>query len=490
MLQFSRRVHSDQRGTISILAIPTLIFFVMLMGMMINVGRHIDDKIKMQNATDAATYSGGVVLARGMNTLAFTNHLLSDVFALTAIMREARDKHSDQFIPEILQAWQQIGPMFARSEIPKFRALGQAIPQKVPLEQELVRSYSEMAEAISPLVLPVLEYILQQKLIPKFQRALVRNLPGVAQSATAEVARRYGQNGSGQNGSGQQQTQGTPLTAILWRAYVLPVGYPNENDPNQRTLPAIDPDPTDGTDYSAVGSGAAQYLSTAIRQRENLARRYLRMWNAWTDPNNYYDDFVQFFDIEGKMSQYSNLWRIFCCGQLQKLLSEYPQTNLPHVIRMTASGLPPGELDATVDPISVNQYLSTNVSYVGLAYRSPLTETSPGMFKNRLSAGPGTAGPMAYTQVAMFIPRPRYRCCPWAWPRVTQNGVTWIHNRDNWPTDWDLINQNWTVQLAPSSSDDLIAIMQSPMTQQFVPGYQPPNLNGVTPQQIRNINSH
>ena len=54
-----------------------------------------------------------------MNALAFTNHLLSDVFALTAIMREARDRHTDPLIPEILQAWTKIGPIFARSSFPK-----------------------------------------------------------------------------------------------------------------------------------------------------------------------------------------------------------------------------------------------------------------------------------------------------------------------------------------------------------------------------------
>ena len=60
--------------------------------MVMNVGRHVDGKLRMQNAADSAAYSGGVVLARGMNTLAFTNHLLCDVFAVTAILREARDR--------------------------------------------------------------------------------------------------------------------------------------------------------------------------------------------------------------------------------------------------------------------------------------------------------------------------------------------------------------------------------------------------------------
>ena len=84
----------------------------MLLGMVMNVGRQVDGKIRMQNAADAAAYSGGVVLARGMNTLVFTNHLLCDVFAVTAFMREARDRNSESYVPSILAAWNKVGAEF------------------------------------------------------------------------------------------------------------------------------------------------------------------------------------------------------------------------------------------------------------------------------------------------------------------------------------------------------------------------------------------
>ena len=93
------RVHSDQRGTISIVSVFALLMFTMLLVMIVNVGTHFDDKLKMQNAADASTYSGGVVLARGMNGLAFTNHLISDVFAMTAFLREARDRNAEPLVP-------------------------------------------------------------------------------------------------------------------------------------------------------------------------------------------------------------------------------------------------------------------------------------------------------------------------------------------------------------------------------------------------------
>ena len=44
-----------------------LMVLAMLLGMVMNVGRQIDGKIRMQNTADAATYSGGVVLARGFD---------------------------------------------------------------------------------------------------------------------------------------------------------------------------------------------------------------------------------------------------------------------------------------------------------------------------------------------------------------------------------------------------------------------------------------
>src|SRR4030095_7324442 len=90
-----RRIHSDERGTISLISVFTLLLLTVLMGMVINVGRQVDNKVKLQNAADASTYSGGVVLARGMNTLAFSNHLLCDVFAMTAFLREGSQRNAE-----------------------------------------------------------------------------------------------------------------------------------------------------------------------------------------------------------------------------------------------------------------------------------------------------------------------------------------------------------------------------------------------------------
>ena len=52
------------------------------------------------------------------------------------------------------------------------------------------------------------------------------------------------------------------------------------------------------------------------------------------------------------MSNFFDLWRTFTCGQLEKLLTlEYPQSNLPHLLRPTDEGLRPIEFIEAAPPI-------------------------------------------------------------------------------------------------------------------------------------------
>src|SRR5690606_6157541 len=115
-----------------------------------------------------------------------------DVFALTAYMREARDQMAKNPVPDILAAWNRASSMFSGSGIAKLDALGSAIRQKVPLEQRMVDTFNEWAAASSELTLPILETILEQELIPEFQRAIVQTTPHLAQVAMDEVAQEHG----------------------------------------------------------------------------------------------------------------------------------------------------------------------------------------------------------------------------------------------------------------------------------------------------------
>ena len=147
----------------------------------------VDGKIRMQNAADSAAYSGGVVLARGLNTLAFTNHLMCEVFALTAFLREAQARNAETLCSRHSAAWNETAPALAQSPFPKFAELGLAIPAKTPLELEMVQTYGDWVGAVVPNVLPVMEEILQQEAIPQFQRSVVSVYPNLALAAAQEL---------------------------------------------------------------------------------------------------------------------------------------------------------------------------------------------------------------------------------------------------------------------------------------------------------------
>lgn len=509
-----RGLHRDQSGTISILTVLTLLVFTMLMGMLVNIGRQVDDKIKLQNAADAAGYSSGVVIARGMNLIAFTNHMLSEVFAMTAYMREGRDRGSEPQIPEILAAWQEVGQQFVRGAgtlthpaLQKFVNAGPAISGKVPLEQTMVDTFSAMTTIKSQLTLPVLEYILGQNemsgqtqagngqtggaatthLIPEFQRAVVQTLPTVARFTASEVAGRHGP-------AQQQTTRSRPLDGVLWRTRVQPVGSYSEIDPWSRTVPALDPS-NEGPDASLIGQNLSTYQSIATRTRNDLARHYLGQWITGHpfDGTRPFDlgPFERELDSQGgrvsaKMSRFIDLWRIFTCAQLNKLLNiEYPTTNLPHIFRTL-----PGQLD--------QDKLRLDHNFVGVVYWPQKPQFFPGMFQHPLQRDA-----IAFSQVFVFIPRARYLragdCHPWCRQRMEcvqgAGGQTICYPvcdvsiYDNWPREWDLFNQNWMVKLVPATVDTLADIIRTPPAS-IASAAQPPNLAGVTTQDISYVNTH
>lgn len=453
------RLHRDESGAMGLVSLFTLILLVTLLGMVINSARQVDQKVKMQNAADAAAYSGGVVMARSMNTLAFTNHLLGDVFALTAFMREARDRNAETMTPEILANWQRVAPAFAGAEFPKFAALSPAVAEKSGHEREMVRTWSEWSAAASELMLPVLEEILSERQIPQFQRALVATTPQLAQYAADEAARRHG----------AAWPQPAVVRGVLWRTVADPVGGVREDE--RRSLPVVDP-------VADMVPNRPMYFHRARGQRRRLAREYLRQWN---------NDSLQVFDVLGKMSRFSAFWRILTCGQLEKLLREYPNDNLPFQIRHT------------VDQIGdMNPHLERDFMFVAVVYNNQYAEAAPGVFTN-----PSIGDEIAYAQVMMFIPRrrlikiyprrggasgntpPSFGGVPGQTGDLPsmpsrggdpppagaddddQNAPPWFVGRQSAarfpdrPDQWNLINQNWMAQLAPATTRNLPAILST-----------------------------
>ena len=506
------RLHRDQGGSISVLSVVTLLMFTIVMGMLINVGRQVDDKVKLQNAADAATYSGGVVLSRGMNAIAFTNHLLAEVFALTAYMREgvrindSPDRNTVTMAHQILDAWEELVPVFRGAPFPKFAALSPAIADKVPRERALVDTFGELTAAKAELTLPVFEYILgqpevpdpprpgagsgsgggtgggssaspaQSHLIPEFQRAVVQAVPLAAQLAMAEVARRHGPS--------EGATRTSPLSAVLWRARVLPVGDSLESDPRQRTLPAVDPS-NEGPDAASMPGGElAPMQAQAVQWRYNTANSYL---NQWLGDRGYdlgpfnREGWSEGGKISGKMSRMYDLWRIFTCGQLRHLLvDQFPTTNLPHMIRS----------NPTIAGSSGQQLLESDYTFIGVAYWPQKRQFFSGVFRT-----PTQGDALAFSQASLHIPFRRYQsgfggCAQWMCPGhdyftgALQCGICY----DPWPLEWDLTNQNWTVKMVPATGQSLASVLQT--SPPNFPSVQLPNLGGMITNEMKAINTH
>lgn len=528
-------LHHDQRGTISILTVFAVLILAMIMGLVMNVARQVDRKVRMQNAADAAAYAGGVTIARTMNALTFTNHLLCDVFALTAYLREARDRDAESLVPDILNAWKKAGTSLSKSGFAKFDALGQAIVARVPIEKQAIQAFGDLQKASSDYILPIMENILQQELIPKFQRSLVEFMPQVAQLAVQQVALEHGKSDSdsGNNsntgtgassGSANNANINTKLQAALWRTDVTQVGTGDgfTASVDLRTIPVVDP---------SMDNAGGQYKNDATQQRKNLATNYLGQWN-YAAFGQTFDDQPQQYTIPKIMARFSYLWRGFTCGKLNDLLNEYPDTNLPFQIRTP--------IDQMFNP---TQHLEQKFTFVAVVYRPAISQLFPGLFKN-----PMQGDTLAFAESRVFIPTRRLikwpesrgnnngagggggggggggimqpnptssvpgmegfpvtgnspppSPAPAAPPQAPANppplqvirqGQYWTGTRfsGGLPTSWDLINQNWTAQLVVATTDNLATILQT--NPQGLSGVQLPNLSGLTTQDLRRINTH
>lgn len=483
------RVHRDQLGTISILSTFALLMFTMLLLLVTNVALQIDDKVRMQNAVDSAAYSGGVVIARGMNAVAFANHLECDVLGVTAFLREARDQNAIQLVPAILEQWRRVAAAFEPAEFPKFIPLPEAIAEKADNEEELAEAWSEMAKAAADFALPVFEHILgtpenvqapvDDHLLPNFQRSILVSVPTLAQEVTNEVSLRHGLPVSQVLGAGptvrnnvaSAANNRSPQYGVLWRTSVLPVGIADETDPVTRTLPIVDPDPSQ-SDYPQLPN-AQDYFTRSVQRRNSLARQYL---NQWLDDDNLFRG-LGFFGDEAKMSSLQAFYRITTCAYLNELLNdEYPTTNVPMMLRNDFG-----------QSLTDNDVLDRDYTYVGVSYRAHVNEMGPRMFRNPIDQ---SADAVTFSQISLYIPRQMYRCCPWAWPWYDRQGnIHWILHTNGWPNGWNLFNQNWMVRLTPATTQTLPSILQS-NPGGYASAVRPPNLGGATIGDIDAINTH
>jgi hypothetical protein len=238
-----------------------------------------------------------------------------------------------------------------------------------------------------------------------------------------------------------------------------------------------------------------------------------------------------------KMSNLINFWRIYTCANLHKLLDEeYPFTNLPFVLRD-----PPTFPDSCVrttdhperpcDPPRPldQQTLEKNFNFVSSVYWPHQQPMFPGLFRNPLDRD-SQAYATAFAQATIFLPRARFRCCPWGdvVPCGSISGICCLVHYDGFPgswnlytlsnTDpgyiqgiiddqntfsydarwerfgqWNLFNQNWTAKLVPATAASVPTIVSEHPAGYLDGGlqsYQSPPLQGVSLQEFNLVNTH
>ncbi|MDG2207348.1 MAG: hypothetical protein P8K78_05540 [Pirellulales bacterium] len=510
------RFHRDEHGVMSIITLLTVLFLAFMLAMMLNVCLQADGKIRMQNSADAATYSSGVIMARGMNSLAFTNHLLCDVFALTAFLREGQNNDAAQLAQEILNAWESTAPEFADadawsetspwrgeySHVPHVNetnfdnpALDAAIAEMVPIQRQMVAHFSEWALAFSSEVLPTLEKILEQQLIPEYQRALTATIGDMVQQSALEMSMRHGGNTNrhrGEMGAAVWRTDASLFRSAASARYTPPVG-----------LPVVD---------ASTDQGRGFYYQVALRQRKQLAETYLNQWN---------NEKLEQFDGIGLMSQFANLWRGFAKGELRDLLAEHQETNLLHVIwtppemHLTQSDGPgvkinfrSADIRPTIsfawDSNKRNAFLRQQYMFIGTVYWQPRPPFLPNLFTNPLAGDR-----VNFAQGMLHLPVPRLamgysECCetvepthfgeaPYSRTRVTHGGND--YGRNNYGISWNLLNQNWQFKLVPAYHGVARVLAQPEGQWSDESGgngkpYEPPHLGELSDADIGMINMH
>lgn len=516
------RIHQNESGAISVLSVFAAFFFTVLLVQIINVGRQADDKLRMQNSADAVAQSGATVIARGMNAVAFSNHLLCEVFALDAYMREGRDRHADAYLAEIAAAWRTAASKFEGGGFDKFQKLGTALSEKIAKEEELSRAFSDLAAAQSEVLLPVFEYILQGDdgngktvggIIPQFQRAVVRTIPVMASGSAMDLTSRAGQ-------TGQRMHRNEPLRGLIWTTSGTVTGTQDESDPNLRTMPIVDPSP-DGPDTAFSNRSCLE--GVAVQKRYELSHHYLNWWIGywqvyymeWPDQTEFlYDELPPSFNLPAgsetaKGLNYINLFRNFACAQLDQLLGEYSDSNLPHMLREVIEFDPTSGQYTSVcasGSMSDQQILERDYRFVSAVYWPHLQTMFPGLYQNPLHRESKVYA-LAYAESEVYIPRARYRypnnpCQPW---REFRRGIrldgsgSWnsfedcIDSYDNWNRDWSLFNENWTSRLVPANARNLPWIL-SQHPGQYLNGalgsYRAPQLNALSPEDLAVISPH
>jgi hypothetical protein len=76
---------ADESGKISIVSIPVFVFVGIMAAFLVNTGQSVREKISLQTAADAGAATTTLWMARSMNAVTATNHMLGEATAVLAI---------------------------------------------------------------------------------------------------------------------------------------------------------------------------------------------------------------------------------------------------------------------------------------------------------------------------------------------------------------------------------------------------------------------
>lgn len=94
--RYAERIHADERGMLSMVNVVTVMLGVLLIIFVMNVGHVTYEKVEMQNAADAAAYTGALWEARGMNAITATNHVIGEMISLVIVHEAVGGKLLDE----------------------------------------------------------------------------------------------------------------------------------------------------------------------------------------------------------------------------------------------------------------------------------------------------------------------------------------------------------------------------------------------------------
>ncbi len=91
-----RDLHAEEEGMLSLASLFVVLAFLVLIGLMANVGLTTSRKLETQNAADSVAYSGAVEMARGMNSVTAVNHLIGELMAMVVLIHTLGGDELDQ----------------------------------------------------------------------------------------------------------------------------------------------------------------------------------------------------------------------------------------------------------------------------------------------------------------------------------------------------------------------------------------------------------